>query len=59
MHRKEKEEVSLTTELQDKELYPPACHTQPPSWFHGGYTRCSSYCPLGGAPETHTDHKLI
>lgn len=53
--------VGLTTEPQDRQLCPPACHTQPPSWFHGGYTRCSSYCPLGGAPEreTHTQTLYI
>lgn len=51
----------LTTEPRDRGLYPPACRTQPPSWFRGGCTRCSSYCPLGGAPEretgTHTFQK--
>lgn len=55
--------VGLTTEPQDRQLCPPACHTQLPSWFHGGYTRCSSYCPLGGAPErereTHTQTLCI
>lgn len=47
----------LTSELQDRELYLPACRIQPPSWLHGGYTRYNSYCPLGGAPVRDTSNK--
>lgn len=43
--------VCFTKGPLDMQLFPPACHTQPLSWFRGVYTRYNSYCPLGGAPE--------
>lgn len=43
--------VCLTKGPRDRQLSPPACHTQPLSWFRGVYTHCNSCCPLGGAPE--------
>lgn len=40
----------LTTGPPDRRLCPPACRTRQLSWSRGGCTRCSSCCPLGGAP---------
>lgn len=51
--------MRLTTEPRDRRLCPPACRTRPLSWSRGGCTRCSSCCPLGGAPakERHAQKK--